>query len=199
MRGLVLVLLGLAACDTYDSPWQVRVGIPAQPLTRADLAIADSAAVGPGDAWIAIRAYDSADVVYPIAEDTTELYLESPFDPSREDPHAALVTTTRLSRDTEPAEKHPSRQYATVFMEAIVAPAVRDAIAAGMPQQITIELEVPSAGPCATPAVSVAGAVTGCLAGGGQCDAAPLGRRDGLYQAGPLGLSIEVLGEQCAE
>jgi hypothetical protein len=198
MRSVVLVLVGLAACDTYDPTWQVRVGVPAQPLARADLAIGDAAAVGPGDAWIAIRSYDSTDVVYPIAQDTSDLYLESPFDPTIDDPHAALVTATRLSRDAEPAEKHPARQYATVFVEAIVAPAVRDAIAAGMPQQLAIELEVPSDGPCAKPAVMVAGSVTGCLSGG-SCAAAPLGRRDGLYQAGPLVLSIEVLGEQCAE
>lgn len=197
MCRLALVLVGLAACSTYDPPWQVRVGVPAQSLTRAELAIVDSAAVGPGDAWIAIRSYDSTDVVYPVAQDTTDLYLESPFDPTISDPHAALVTSTRLSRDTEPAEKHPAHQYATVFIEAIVAPSVRDAIAAGMPQQLTIELEVPTDGPCTTPAVMVAGSVTGCLSG--SCEAAPLGRRDGLYQAGPLGLSIEVLGEQCAE
>lgn len=197
MRGVVLVLVGLAACDNYDPPWQVRVGVPAQPLARAELAISDSASVGPGDAWIAIRSYGSADVVYPVAQDASELYLESPFDPSIDDPHATLVTMTRLSRDSEPAEKHPVRQYATVFVEAIVAPAVRDAIAAGMPQQLTIELEVPSDGPCAMPAVMVEGTVTGCLAG--TCAPAPLARRDGLYQAGPLGLSIDILGEQCAE
>lgn len=198
MRWL-LVLVGLAACDNYDPPWQLHIGLPAQPITRADLAIADSASVGPGDVWIAIRSYDSADVVYPVAEDTTELYLESPFDPSRDNSHAALVTSTRLSRDSEPAEMHPSHQYATVMVEAVVAPAIRGALPAGIAQQMTIELEVPSAGPCAKPAVMVAGTITGCLAGGPDCKVGPLARRDGLYRAGPLGLSIEVVGEQCAE
>src|SRR5258708_5332001 len=127
MRGLVLVLVGLVGCADYDPPWVVRIGVPAQPLTRAQLAIGDQAQVGPGDAWIAIRSYDSADVVYPVAQDTPpgELYLESPFDPARDDSHGALLTMTRLSRDTEPAENHPGHQYATVFLDAVVAPAVR--------------------------------------------------------------------------
>src|SRR4051794_35840264 len=129
MRGLVLVLVGIAGCADYDLAWQIRVGVPAQSLARADVAIADQAVVAPGDAWIAIRTDDSTDVVYPIADDGPALSLESPFEPMRDDSHAALVTMTRLSRDTEPAEAHPAQQYATIFVDAIVAPTVRDAIA----------------------------------------------------------------------
>src|SRR5687767_8428107 len=128
MRSIALVVVvGFAACTPqFDTPWQVRVGIPSQPIARDRLGIDDTAAVETGDAWIAVRSYGSSDVVYPVVVDESgELRIASPFDSALPESHGALLTTTRLSRGTEPAEEHPTVQYATLFVEATVAPLLR--------------------------------------------------------------------------
>jgi hypothetical protein len=198
---ILLVVVALAACaPQYDSPWLMRAGISAQPIARERLGIADTAAVQPGNAWIALRSYDGSDVVYPVVVDETGgLRVESPFDPAIAESHGALVTSTRLSRDAEPAEEHPTVQYATLFVEATVAPLLRDAAHAGGATALTVELDVHVPSACLPPPPSVAGTVEGCLSGGGTtCDESVLARRDGLYQTGPIAMTIEVLGQECA-
>jgi hypothetical protein len=201
MRCIALVIVGLASCmPQYDTPWQMRAGIPAQPIARDRLGIADTAAVQPGDVWIALRSYDGSDVAYPIVVDESGgLRIESPFDPALPESHGALVTSTRLSRGTEPAEEHPTVQFATLFVEATVAPLVRDAAHAGGASALTLELDVVVPRTCLPPPASVAGSVDGCLSGGGTtCDESVLARRDGLYRVGPIAMSIELLWQECA-
>ena len=198
MRGAALALVvGLVGCADFDSTWEVRVGIPAQPLAPADLGIVDTATVVPGDAWISIRSWGGSDVTYPVVTDGATLRLESTFDPAAP-AHGVLLTMTRLSRDTEPAEMHPDVQYATLFVEALVVPQVRDVAAAGQATMLEIEVEANVPPTCGEPPPSVGGTITGCLVGT-DCDAMPLARRDGFYQAGPIAISVAILRQDCVE
>jgi hypothetical protein len=200
MRGFglaLLALLGVTGCMDFDSTWEVRVGIPTQTLAPADLGIAGTATVVPGDAWISIRSWGGSDVTYPVVTDGAELRIESAFDPAAP-AHDVLLTMTRLSRETEPAEEHPDVQYATLFVEALVVPTLRDVAAAGQSTLLTIELEANVPPTCGEPPASVGGSVDGCLVGS-ACDPMPLARRDGLYQMGPIAISVEVLRQDCVE
>jgi hypothetical protein len=191
------LLLGLVGCMDFDSTWDVRVGIPTQPLAPADLGIMNAAAVEPGEAWISISSWYGSDVTYPIVSDGSGLLLESTFNPAAP-AHGVLLTMTRLSQNAEPAEKHPAVQYATVMVEAVIAPTLRDIAPASQRTMLTIELEINVPPTCGEPPPSVAGSVAGCLVGT-DCETTPLARRDGIYQAGPLGISFEVLRQECVE
>jgi hypothetical protein len=195
---LLAVLVGLAGCMDFDPPWAVRVGVPTQPLAPIDLGVSNAAIVAPGDAWISIRSWDGTDVTYPVVSDGAGLRLQSTFDPARPDSHATLMLLTRLSKNAEPAEEHPDVQYATVMVEAIVAPTLRDIAPASQSTMMTIELDINVPRTCGEPPPSVAGTVEGCLVGT-DCPSTALARRDGVYQAGPLGINFEVLRQECVE
>ena len=194
--GLAL-LLGLVGCMDFDSTWDVRVGIPMQTLAPTELGITNGATVIPGDAWISIRSWYGSDVTYPVVTDGAELRVESTFDPAQP-VHGVLLTMTRLAQGSDPPEKHPDVQYATVFVEALVAPTVRDVAFAGQTTMLTVELAFNVPPTCGEPPPSGGGTVEGCLVGS-DCEPMPLARRDGLYQAGPIGISVEVLRQDCVE
>ena len=191
------LLLGLVGCMDFDSTWDVRVGIPTQPLAPADLGIMNAAAVEPGEAWISISSWYGSDVTYPIVSDGSGLLLESTFNPAGP-AHGVLLTMTRLSQNAEPAEEHPAVQYATVMVEAVIAPTLRDIAPASQRTMLTIELEINVPPTCGEPPPSVAGSVEGCLVGT-NCEPTPLARRDGNYRAGRLDISFEVLRQDCVE
>jgi hypothetical protein len=193
---LALLMVALAGCTTYDSPWQIRVGVVAQTITRDALRIAAEQRIVAGDVWLSIRSWGGADVAYPVVEDGDGLRVASAFDSAREDPHGALEISTRLSRDAEPAEQHPDVQYATLFIEATVARHHDQARV--IEPRLTIELEVDVPRACDPPPIAVTGTVEGCLGAGGECGLVPLARRDGSYRAGPLALGMVVLWQQCS-
>lgn len=195
MRWLVLALLG--GCTTYDPTWELRAAITTQPLTRAELGIADQVPITPGSAWLSIHSYGTDDVVYPIVDDASGLRVESPFDAAATEQHGDLVTSTRLSRDTEPAEQHPSRQYATLFIDAVVDAAIRDTPTADN-RTLTIELDIPVPETCKMPFDAIAGTVEGCL-DGVSCPKVALAREGGGYRMGPLIVALEVLPQMCLE
>jgi len=202
MRFLVVCALCLlAGCPGYDSPWTIRVALERQSIARDELGISQQAAVLPGDAWLSLHSWEDTDVVYPVVADATgELQVESPFEPTVDEAHGVLLTWTRLSRDTEPAEKHPDVQYATILIDSTVVPTAREFAASASAPRLTLELAIKVPPTCGVPPPSFGGNVEGCLTGAGTtCDRAPLAIRDGLYRAGPLGVFMEVMSQDCVE
>ena len=204
MRWLVLVVL--AGCS-YDNPWQLRVALAEQAISRSDIGLSDRAAISIGDLWVSARSYGSGDIAYPIVPGAGDkLVVTSAFQPTitpYDEPRDALVTWTRLSKDTEPADRHPTTQYATVFLDVHLDVAQRGQatgpLASGL-ASLELDLDVPVPAPCNLPTAVLGGSVRGCLAACAADVTTPLvPLADGSYGAGPFRIWLQLVPEQCLE
>jgi len=198
------ILVALAGCS-YDDPWEMRVALGEQVIARGDIGLADQATVSVGQLWVSVSS--DGDVAYPVTAGAGDkLVVESLFQPTIPPdyvPRDSLATWTRLSKDTEPAEMHPTTQYATVFIDVQLAEAQRGGatgpLASGV-ARLELDLEVPGPPPCGLPTTVFGGTVRGCLAACAADVTTPLVHLDDeWYAAGPFRIWLQLVPVQCAE